>query len=451
MGRSRECGLLVIGTLERERSVSRPAAANAGELAARWGLSPAQAEAAAAALNFLASPGRWLPPFSPDASVLSSLAGPGYSQLRPSSFTLQSLVAKRLANLLSSTFGRRNERSRLSGRTFLLWAVTGAGKTEMIFPLIDSVLASGGRVLIATPRRDVVLELAPRLSKAFPDAKRAVLYGGSADKFANAELTLATTHQLLRFQGAFDLVLIDELDAYPYHNNPMLHYAAAKAGKKAGATVLLSATPPAELKRQAVRGKLPHARVPVRHHGFPLPVPRRLPVPGAARWLQAAKPPHRLLKALAQSLDRGAQVFLFVPVIRFVEPLVELLRLHLRIRPDSIQGTSSEDEARTDKVDLFREKRIRLLVTTTILERGVTIPKSDVFVLDADKPLFDAAALEQMAGRAGRSRDDPAGRVYFAASSWTSAQRKACREIRGMNREAVRKGYLSANGRRGEC
>jgi late competence protein required for DNA uptake (superfamily II DNA/RNA helicase) len=94
--------------------------------------------------------------------------------------------------------------------------VTGAGKTEMMFPLLEEVLSRGGRALVATPRRDVVLELAPRLAKAFPGTKLAVLYGGSEDRWSNAPLTLATTHQLLRFQEAFDLVLIDELDAFPY-------------------------------------------------------------------------------------------------------------------------------------------------------------------------------------------------------------------------------------------
>ena len=90
----------------------------------------------------------------------------------------------------------------------------------------------------------------------------------------------------------------------------------------------------------------------------------------------------------------------------------------------------------------FREREIRLLVTTTILERGVTIPRSDVFILDADNGLFDEASLVQMAGRAGRSMDDPAGRVVFASSRRTRSQVKAVAQIRKMNTIAHRKGYL---------
>nr|WP_313784528.1 DEAD/DEAH box helicase [Paenibacillus larvae] len=115
---------------------------------------------------------------------------------------------------------RKNTADRQPDR-FLIWAVTGAGKTEMIFPLIAHELARGGRVLIATPRRDVVLELAPRIAKAFAGVELAVLYGGSTDRWERGALTIATTHQLLRFTQAFDLVVIDELDAFPYHKNPV--------------------------------------------------------------------------------------------------------------------------------------------------------------------------------------------------------------------------------------
>lgn len=163
LGRSRACALLV-------RSAPLPAVrCTAGPdptvAARRWGLSAAQAEAAGAALGFLAE---------------------------------------------------RRQRSASPGpERFLLWAVTGAGKTEMIFPLLEAALGAGGRALVASPRRDVVLELAPRLARAFPGERLAVLYGGSAERWSDARLILATTHQLLRFYHSFDLVIIDELDAFP--------------------------------------------------------------------------------------------------------------------------------------------------------------------------------------------------------------------------------------------
>ncbi len=304
---------------------------------------------------------------------------------------------------------RKNTADRQQDR-FLIWAVTGAGKTEMIFPLIAHELARGGRVLIATPRRDVVLELAPRIAKAFAGVELAVLYGGSTDRWERGALTIATTHQLLRFTQAFDLVVIDELDAFPYHKNPV---------------PLLLAAPP-------LRSML------------------------AAHKLSAP-----LVKKLEASLKRGAQVFVFVPNIRSVEPLVHLLRQVLgplhggrggtntrKCPVPWIQGTSSKDPHRTEKVRDFRDGATRVLMTTTILERGVTVPRTDAFILDADSRLFDAAALVQMSGRVGRSKDDPAGTVCFVAKEKTSSQKEAIRQIAMMNAQAKKQGYLIDKGGR---
>ncbi|QWU15877.1 Superfamily II DNA/RNA helicase required for DNA uptake (late competence protein) [Paenibacillus sophorae] len=392
LGRTRACALLLRGAaLSAVRGTAAMAPAG---LMRRWGLSAAQAEAAGAALGFLAEPRA------------------GSAACRP--------------------------------ERFLLWAVTGAGKTEMIFPLLEAVLAAGGRALVATPRRDVVLELAPRLAKAFPAESIAVLYGGSQDRWAEGRLALATTHQLLRFHQAFDLVIIDELDAYPYHNDPMLAFAAEGACKPGGSFIYLSATPPPQMQREVRRGRLAHARVPVRFHGYPLPVPAHLKMPSVSDCLKRGRLPLKLLKTLRQSLERKAQIFLFAARIAQIDPLLQLLR---RAMPGIvIEGTSSQDPERAGKVTAFRRREISLLVTTTILERGVTVPRSDVFVLDADNRLFDEASLVQMAGRAGRSKDDPKGRVVFASAQWNRSQRSACAQIRKMNRIARAKGYLHREG-----
>ncbi|QGQ99902.1 DEAD/DEAH box helicase [Paenibacillus psychroresistens] len=326
---------------------------------------------------------------------------------------------------------------------FLIWAVTGAGKTEMIYPLIEHELAQGRKVMIATPRKDVVLELLPRIQAAFPKQSVIALYGGSRQRWEQGEITLATTHQLLRFSQGFDLVILDELDAFPYHNNPMLEFAAQKACKPNGRFIYLSATPPPKLQKSAKRNRLPHVRVPVRFHQHPLPVPKVLSIPPLRNWIDKRQIPAKLLSRLEQSLERDAQLFLFVSQIRNVEPLVLLLRSYFQDK--EIQGTHSKDEERSEKVIEFRQTRIDLLVTTTILERGITVAKTDVFVLDADAALFDEASLVQMAGRAGRSKDDPFGNVYFVAYQRTKAQVSAINQISRMNGIAKQKGYFKQN------
>ncbi|WP_158630187.1 helicase-related protein [Cohnella sp. AR92] len=438
LGRSRECELLVLGAEQPGTAL----AALPPAFEDRWGLSPAQRSAAEAAYRFLRAVGE------APASIAVEPCQPLACSQHLATQALRLL--RRMLASLALTSGRSSHADH-PARSFLLWAVTGAGKTEMIFPLLDAVLRAGGRALIATPRRDVVLELAPRLLKAFPDVRQAVLYGGSEDRWTNAPLTIATTHQLMRFQHSFDLVLVDELDAFPYHNDPVLHYAADKARRRHGATVLLSATPPAKLRQRIRRGQAGCARVPVRYHRHPLPVPQRLSLPPLSKLVQRRELPRALLAPITVSVRRGAQVFVFVPYIKHVLPVVGLLRRAapaLGIRTEEIAGTYSSDPERASKVQDFRQKKLRLLVTTTILERGVTIPKSDVFILGAHQSTFDDASLVQMAGRAGRSADDPFGRVYFGSPYLTLSQRQACRQIRAMNRMARRRGYLRQEGER---
>ncbi|GIP35591.1 DEAD/DEAH box helicase [Paenibacillus sp. J2TS4] len=401
MGRVRFCSLLVQGTRRMEdrpeiRSMDETAPLG-GELRKhlqeRWKLSPAQTEASLAGLEFLAS---------------------------------------------HSSFGRQARNHELD--QFLIWAVTGAGKTEMIFPLIEHELQRGRNVLVATPRKDVVLELMPRLKAAFPAYSIVTLYGGSPQKWEQGDITLATTHQLLRFHGYFDMAIIDELDAFPFHNNPMLQFAARKVLAEHGRTVFLSATPPLPMQKAAARKKLPHVKVPVRYHRHPLPVPVIIRTKRIQDYIKKQKLPSGLLNELQASLQREAQIFVFISRIKWVEPMVELLRQHF---PDTvIEGTSSMDPLRTEKVILFRENKIGLLVTTTILERGVTVPRTDVFILNADAELFDEASLVQMAGRAGRSKDDPNGRVFFVAEDKTRSQAGAINQMKLMNRLARNKGYL---------
>ncbi|MUG47137.1 hypothetical protein GNP95_19405 [Paenibacillus woosongensis] len=423
LGRSRSCALLLRGSACAVPSPPSPmgggdgtAGPPTGSLLDRWGLSPAQRAAAGEALRFLAEP--------QEAGGRGGMRVPLPRNAAPHGGGLPA--------------GKAAAHARIP--RFLLWAVTGAGKTEMIFPLIQYALDRGGTVLVATPRRDVVLELAPRIAKAFPDEPAAVLYGGSVQRWERARLYLATTHQLLRFQEAFDLVIIDELDAFPYHNDPMLAFAAEASCKPGGRFIYLSATPPLSLQREIRQGRLAHAKVPARFHGYPLPVPRRVAMSSVAEAVRRQRLPGSLLQPLNESILRGAQIFMFVSRIRHIDPFVAMLRR--RFSALSIEGTSSQDEQRSDKVLNFRSGEIRILVTTTILERGVTVPKSDVYILDADSELFDEASLVQMAGRAGRSKDDPAGIVVFASPEWTRSQHGAVKQIKAMNKIALKKGFL---------
>ena len=114
----------------------------------------------------------------------------------------------------------------------------------------------------------------------------------------------------------------------------------------------------------------------------------------------------------------------------------------LRQFDPTIQSVHAEDPERKNKVQKMRTKEIPLLLTTTILERGVTFPNIDVAVVGAEDPIFTESALVQIAGRAGRSKDHPDGVVTFFHYGKTDEMIKARRQIVSMNSEGVKRGLL---------
>ena len=80
---------------------------------------------------------------------------------------------------------------------------------------------------------------------------------------------------------------------------------------------------------------------------------------------------------------------------------------------------TSESEDRDEIIYHFKQNPKGVIIATTVLERGVTIPKADICVWHANHSVFDEAGLIQMAGRAGRSFTSPEGDVLFLCSEKT--------------------------------
>lgn len=320
----------------------------------------------------------------------------------------------------------------------LVWAVCGAGKTEVLFAGIDMALSHGKRVCIAAPRTDVVLELAPRLASVFPSVDMAALYGGSQDRGKLASLTVTTTHQLLRYYHAFDVMIVDEVDAFPYSVEPMLAYAVERARKPTSALIYLTATPNEQWQREVKSGKRKAVTIPARYHRRPLPVPTFEWCGNWQKKWRNQRLPSCVVQWVNEHLERNKQAFLFVPHIDFLQQVVTYFQ---QFHPH-IEGVHAEDPKRKEKVLAFRRGQIPLLVTTTILERGVTVPNIDVAVLGAEQPIFTESALVQIAGRVGRSAQYPTGDVRFFHFGKTKAMIAAKRHIVRMNDEARKRGLL---------
>lgn len=324
--------------------------------------------------------------------------------------------------------------------TRLLWAVTGAGKTEMLFEGIEFALARKKRICLASPRVDVCLELAPRIQAAFPTIKIALLYGGMEEKYAYTQLVIATTHQLYRFKEAFDVLIIDEIDAFPFHSEASLQFAANKAKKEESAVIYLSATPSHSMQKSVKNKKIKATILPARYHGYSLPEPH-------LRWCSNWKVNtlKRLLKTsfgkkVNEYIKDGQKFLVFVPNIEWMLELEKVLRKEFP--KVSFESVSAEDPKRKEKVLLMRENKVQFLISSTILERGVTFQNINVLVIGSEDRIFTEAALVQIAGRCGRSFEYPTGEVIFFHDGKSVAMKKAVKQIKHMNRLAKKRGLV---------
>lgn len=320
----------------------------------------------------------------------------------------------------------------LNEKNSLVHAVTGAGKTEMLFALIANCLAAGQRACIATPRIDVVNELYPRFQIAFSKIKIGKYHGREFQKPGFEQLTLCTTHQLLKFYHAFDLLVIDEVDSFPYVGDPILHFAAKNAVKEKGCRAYLTATPTADLLKEVKQGKIKLLKLTHRFHGGLLPVPKEKLF--LRPFMQKRKINQTLLREIIKVVQSGHPLLLFVPRIQEIPLYLENLRRIPQLREIKIAGVYAGDRERIAKVQAFREGKLQLLVTTTILERGVTFKSVWVIIVAAEDPIYTTASLVQIAGRVGRAKEDPTGLVLFCYRRYTENIRAAVFQIKEMNK-----------------
>lgn len=319
----------------------------------------------------------------------------------------------------------------------IVWAVTGAGKTEMLYEALSYALNKGLKICISSPRTDVIKELEHRLIPVYPSLKIGVFYHNSLKKESDAQLILSTNQQLLRFNQAFDLLIIDEVDAFPYENNPRLQQITKRSRKIKGTTVYLTATPNAKQKRAIKNLSLNSVIIKRRFHGHPLIVPQLI-----YASLVTLNDPFSLKEFMFWFVNRRNQarrIMIFLPEIALMEPVrkrvYSILKKHGFIESlKEVVTVHSEDEERLEKIQTFRACKTKCIITTTILERGVTFPSVDVCVINADNDVFTQASLIQIAGRAGRSSEDPKGEVIFFSSVRTRAMNRAINEINYMNK-----------------
>lgn len=317
-----------------------------------------------------------------------------------------------------------------SNKNHLVYAVCGAGKTELLFQPILEALEKGLRICIAAPRTDVVLELSPRIRTVFPSAIVHTLYSGSTFQEGYANIVIATTHQLYRYECAFDVMIVDEADAFPYSFDAALERAVKKAIKPEAPIVFVTATP----SRKLLKSTPNCSEIFRRFHGHDLPVPVFQSLWGYQKKLMRNGIPVKLMAWAEERIAKNEPFLLFLPSLELIDHCISLFKkLDTRI-----EAVHASDPLRKEKVMRLRNGSVVGLLTTTILERGITIPNVQVAVVGADHALFNASALIQIAGRVGRSSDYPIGEVTFFHDGISREMDRAKSMILAYNRRKTR-------------
>ncbi|UXR72034.1 MULTISPECIES: DEAD/DEAH box helicase family protein [unclassified Staphylococcus] len=315
-----------------------------------------------------------------------------------------------------------------NGDTLLLHAVTGAGKTEMIFEAIAYARQHGHNVAIVSPRVDVVIEVSKRLCEAFCDESIDVLHQASHQQY-DGHFVVSTVHQLYRFKRHFDVIFVDEVDAFPLSMDETLMRALQQASQVRKSIIYMTATPPKKLLKEVEQENV--VTLPARFHRHPLVVPK-------FKYFKVRY--HRIQPYLLQRMydqqSKERVTLLFFSHIDTMQQFYKTYRSHV----PKMCYVFSEDPERLEKVQALRDGQYTIMLTTTILERGFTMQALDAWVMESHRYL--STALIQIAGRVGRKALCPTGEVLFFHEGRTRAMYHARKEIRYMNQLATKRGWL---------
>ncbi len=308
----------------------------------------------------------------------------------------------------------------------ILHAVCGAGKTEMTYDGLLYALGHEMRICFAIPRKEIVIELAKRFKTYFPSTIIKAMHQDNKDD-EGAHLVISTVHQLINYYHEFDLVILDEADAFPYAGNVYLQRLVHKALREDGILIQMSATFEHNFGRIASAN---YHLSPSRFHNGDLDEPQFIQVEDIHTMLNSHKIPRTIGQILDRWVNNNLVVFMFVPTISIGHNLARIMK-QSGYRSENISSKSLDKDIRLKN---FQRGQTEILITTTILERGVTFKNVQVGVLFADDRIFTKSVLIQICGRVGRFRDYPSGEICFFSEYVSKAMIEAKKEIRKFNK-----------------
>lgn len=218
-------------------------------------------------------------------------------------------------------------------RAFLLWGVTGSGKTEVYLGAIAAVLRAGRQAIVLVPEISLTPQTVALFRRRFPGAV-AVLHSalGTAERQAEwwrirrgeAAVVVGARSAVFAPCPRLGLIVVDEEHEPSYKQEESPRYHAREVARRraalAGVPLLLgSATPDVATWEAAARGACVRLDLPVRVGGRPLPQVRVVdmcrPPDAGGTAVRRGEPElfgADLLQAMERHLGGGRQVLLFL-------------------------------------------------------------------------------------------------------------------------------------------
>ncbi|MDD3354175.1 primosomal protein N' [Zoogloea sp.] len=207
---------------------------------------------------------------------------------------------------------------------FLLFGVTGSGKTEVYLRLVQRVIATGGQALILVPEIALTPQLEGRVAGRFPAARVVSLHSGLAEGARSqgfvqamegrADIVLGTRLSVFTPLPHLGLIVVDEEHDASYKQHEGVRYNARdlaiwRARQRSVPIVLGSATPSLESWHAAASGR--YQRVDLSNRAVAATLPTVRPVDIRREKLQNGLSEH-LLRAIEARLKRQEQSLIFL-------------------------------------------------------------------------------------------------------------------------------------------
>jgi transcription-repair coupling factor (superfamily II helicase) len=326
---------------------------------------------------------------------------------------------------------------------FLLKAPTGSGKTEVMLRVaVDTILATGGYVVILAPTRDLIRQHVTYFTDRLADTGIGVgqIHGGAAPGDRRAVETgiengtihvvvgsamMLTIDRHWEIIDKSDLLFVDDVNAFDEREHlrllegldcPML-FASATPDELRRFLDRIGA-----LKNVVTMKKMPFDVLPTKIH--------------KVEGVWGEPPAEQLSRAdalIKEHLTRGSRIFVIGRTRGDVPRLAERLAQTYDIEVEQLRGdmadTSEQSKryrrkgvrvnevgTRIEMMNSFRQKSPAVLAATNLIGSGIDIPAADLIVI-TDSDAFGESEVEQLIGRVGR-RERPSDAVLLTGTTF---------------------------------